>query len=155
MGQLTKSQNSAVGTRLETDLTPANALQIFDELEALFLSFGTDADRLGEKKVGLYVDACRGEPLWAIRKGVRNIRLGFDGGKTTDFIPSTQRVAREVRKESEWARERISRHQRLERQKAATAEAEALHEKMSPEARAVVDAFLRKSRELQQEEASR
>ena len=153
MGQLTKSPSSHVGTRLETDLTPATALQIYDELEALFLSFGTDAKRLGEKKVALYVDACRGEPLWAIRKGIRTIRLGFDDGKTTDFIPSTQRVAREVRKESDWARERVSRHQRLERLKAAT-EADTLHEKMSPEARAIVDRFLRKSRELQQEEAT-
>jgi hypothetical protein len=153
MGHLTKSPNSAVGTRLDTDLTPASDRQIFDELEALFLSFGTDAERLGQKRVALYVDACRGEPVWAVRKGIEKVRKGRDDGKTTDFLPSTQRVAREVRGESDWARERVSRHQRLERQKAAAPAADTLHEKMGPEARAVVDHFLRKSRELQQEDA--
>lgn len=159
MGQLTKSPNSAVGTRLETDLTPASDRQIFDELEALFLSFGTDAERLGQKRVALYVDACRGEPVWAVRKGIEKVRKGRDDGKTTDFLPSTQRVAREVRGESDWARQREEHAARMRRiaaeNAAAIEEAKAARTPTGEEAKAAVDRFLRSSRMIKEEETYR
>lgn len=104
--------STTVSTRLETDLTPASEREIMRELELLFLAFGSDAERVGAKRTVLYIDACRGEPLWAVQKGIRDVRNGLDDGKTTDFLPSTMRLARAVRKESEWARERASRHRK-------------------------------------------
>lgn len=151
MGQITTRLNTHVGTRLETDLTPATDRQIFDELEALFLAFNTDAERMGTKRVALYIDACRGEPVWAVRKGIASIRNGHDGGKTTDFVPATMRLSRAVRAESGHARamaDRAARARKLvEEQRAALAEMTAPREPISEENRKRIDAFLRRPKE--------
>ena len=149
MGQITTSANTAVGTRLESDLTPATDRQIFDELEALFLAFNTDAERMGTKRVALYIDACRGEPVWAVRKGIASIRNGHDGGKTTDFVPATMRLSRAVRAQSEHARamaeKRAREHRQIADQRAALAEITAPREPVSEENRKRLDALLKRT----------
>lgn len=156
MGQITTRPNTHAGIRLESDLTPATDRQIFDELEALFLAFNTDAERMGTKRVALYIDACRGEPVWAVRKGIASLRNGHDGGKTTDFVPATMRLSRAVRAQSEHARAMADKRAREQRQReehrAARAEI-SRREPMAPEVRARLDAFLRRSTEIQQGES--
>ena len=151
MGDLTTGRGSSVSTKLETDLTRASDRQIFSELEPLFLAFGTDAERLGQKRTAVYIDACRGEPVWAIRKGIEALRNGRDDGKTTDFLPSTQRLARAIRKESEWAKDRADKT--AERRRLAVEKAEferdeaARKDPISEENRKRIAALLKKTTE--------
>lgn len=149
MGQITTGPNNHVGIKLESDLTPATDRQIFDELEALFLAFNTNAERMGTKRVALYIDACRGEPAWAVRKGIASLRNGHDGGKTTDYVPATMRLSRAVRAESEHARamaeKRAREHRQIADQRAALAEMNAPREPVSEENRKRLEALINRS----------
>ena len=144
----------------QTDLTPCDPKEALRLLGPLFRNLASDrkfddtprgeSDR--REAMAVYVRPLTKEPAWAIELAVTRFLDGtVDRHKSrVGWVPKSDEFAQEVRRLTDWPKEQKHRRQRLA--KAAPA-ADTLHEKMGPEARAVVDRFLRKSRELQQEDA--
>lgn len=168
------STTRSIDLSLSRDLTPCSAAEAVKLLGPLFRNLASDRkwpevngdpndpavkrakQRVQDEKneaLAVYVRPLTREPAWAIELAVTRFLDGLvDRHKSrVGWVPKSDEFAQEVRRLTDWTKEQEHRKQRLAKQP----EAEVLNEKMGPEARAVVDAFLRKSRELQQEEASR
>lgn len=169
------SSLSTIPITEQTDLTPCDPKDAVRLLGPLFRNLASDRkwpeihgnpgdpayqramQRQQEEKqeaMAVYVRPLTREPAWAIELAVARFLDGLvDRHKSrVGWVPKSDEFAQEVRRLSDWPRDRERRRQRLSQQ---TTEADTLHEKMSPEARAIVDRFLRKSRMIKEEEASR
>ncbi|MCD1645188.1 hypothetical protein [Aurantimonas coralicida] len=155
------STTKSISPALSRDLTPCDPKEALRLLGPLFRNLASDrkfenTERGASEKqeaMAVYVRPLTKEPAWAIELAVTRFLDGLvDRHKSrVGWVPKSDEFAQEVRRLTDWTKEQEHRKQRL----AKKPEAEVQNEKMGPEARAVVDAFLRKSRELQQEEASR
>lgn len=156
----------------QTDLTPCDPKEALRLLGPLFRNLASDRKwpevrgnpgdpayqramrRQQEEKqeaMAVYVRPLTKEPAWAIELAVTRFLDGtVDRHKSrVGWVPKSDEFAQEVRRLTDWPKEQKHRRQRLAK---AAPTADTLHEKMGPEARAVVDRFLRKSR-MQQEES--
>jgi len=116
---------SAIATTDARSLKPATDAEIFDALEPMFLGFGRDARELGQKRVALYVDAARGEPLWAVKETSRAIATGRAGVKDIARMPHPPEWGDLVRKASQPIRDARLREERLANERARLRQEEA------------------------------
>ena len=112
-----------------------------------------------EKKeaMAVYVRPLLNEPSWAIEQAVQRFLDGLVDRHRSRIgrVPMSDEFAIEVRRISEWAREQEAKEAARRRQLADIAEAKREMSEpktpMGPEARAAVNAFLKRQQEIQEE----
>lgn len=99
-----------------TDIRPAMASEVFDALQRFTIAFDIFDSPDLPAKLALIAESVEGEPLWAIRDGVRDFCLGKVKRKRTG-LPLASEFGPHVAELTSWAREKARAEVRVERER--------------------------------------
>lgn len=176
------STTKSTSPALSTDLTPCDPKEALRLLGPLFRNLASDRKwpevrgnpgdppyeramrRQQEEKqeaMAVYVRPLTKEPAWAIEQAVARFLDGLvDRHKSrVGWVPKSDEFAQEVRRLSDWARQREEHAARMRRiaaeNAAAIEEAKTARTPTGEEAKAALERFFRSSRMIKEEETHR